>query len=157
MTHTGTYAQASPRRLQLAQIGRPSHLSLRPVATAKDQCQRSTDVHRNSCPQQNGRNGYERYGPTHHGRTCTPLGCDEESEGHSTRSQSRRCGCCYSVGTGRWRQSQDAATGESSRKHSPSDPSEEKLHSGKGSVLLKPLEFVSIEIMPKAIVWLQAV
>lgn len=30
-THTGTYAQASPRRLQFAQIGRPSHLSLRPI------------------------------------------------------------------------------------------------------------------------------
>ncbi|KAI0833623.1 hypothetical protein BC628DRAFT_36922 [Trametes gibbosa] len=30
VTHTGTYAHASPRRLQFAQIGRPSHFSLRP-------------------------------------------------------------------------------------------------------------------------------
>ena len=31
-THTGIYAQGMPRFVQLAQVGRPSHLSLRPMS-----------------------------------------------------------------------------------------------------------------------------
>lgn len=77
VTHTGTYVHGSPRRLQFAQMGRPSHFSLRPGR------------HRVQCESVLMTTRYDG-AHAHHGRMCTPWACGAGCDAGSRRRPSRR-------------------------------------------------------------------
>lgn len=83
-THTGTYAHARSRRLQLAQMGRPSHLSLRPV---RNRVKYVSALLETGCA-------------TDRGRTCTPWECGAAcAVCIDAPRRSRRYGSCQSCCT----------------------------------------------------------
>ena len=133
--------------MQFAQIGRPSHLSLRPVTTAK-KCVSGND----QTPTRRYSNASRRVDDgsrmrrvcevnrTYRGRKYKPSGCGAAYGAHSSPRRSRHCGSCWTAGTAGPRVGQDVnATKTRGNTHPGIHCEELRCVGGRVFVFEKPL------------------